>query len=248
MMKPVSAHTWLSVIRISNLPTVAMNVICASVLTMLIAFEQGFSVVVCILFLIAMSALYCGGMAQNDWLDADFDAEHQAYRPVPAGKVERAQVKNISFGLLAGGLGILAALGIRGLIAGLILIVLITAYNILHKRTRFAVLLMALCRLGIYLGISYTLTAALIPSVIAAGLAQCLNTFFITAVARYEGMKKQQDPNFAFSVPLIPSLIAGMCILDGFVLTFFTKNVSWIILGVAMFLLTRYWQKIIRGD
>ena len=247
-MERVNAETWLRVIRVSNLPTVAMNVICACVLTMTIAFSQDFSIVLCILFLLAMAALYCGGMAQNDWLDADFDSEHQPFRPIPSGLIERVQVKNISLGLLAAGVGILAALGVRGLISGMVIALLISAYNIVHKHTRFAVILMALCRLSIYLGISYTLTASFVPIVVAAGIAQGLNTFFVTAVARYEGLRQKQNPNFSFNMPLIPSLIAGMCVLDGFMLTFFTHNPSWLVLGIAMFLLTRYWQGKIRAD
>ena len=55
---------YLELCRISNLPTVWINTLAAYIIS-----GGGFSLVKIFLLLLAMSLMYCGGMAMNDWLD-----------------------------------------------------------------------------------------------------------------------------------------------------------------------------------
>ncbi len=115
--------------------------------------------------LLAVSAIYVGGMILNDAFDAAWDAQHRPTRPIPAGAVSRQAAMVVGFTLLLGGaIGAVVVRAIRMndfpevaqgrlssgvatvaiLVGALVACVLI--YNRWHKGVRWAPAVMGLCR------------------------------------------------------------------------------------------------------
>ena len=67
--KPSRGKTVLAICRVSNLPTVWMNVLTAAVLS-----GMGVELSSLSLLLLSLSCFYCGGMCLNDVFDRSFDA------------------------------------------------------------------------------------------------------------------------------------------------------------------------------
>lgn len=242
MNKSSALKTALTLGRVSNLPTVWMNLISAAVLTAA-ASGAPVSVSSLLILLAALSCFYAGGMCLNDYCDRHWDAEHQPFRPIPSGKISPSQVLTLALGLFAAGLGLLLlAPNSRGLWAACILLGLIVAYDILHKKHRSSVFLMAATRLGVYLVGAFAIAGSLPLSVLIIGLIQCAYTLLVTVVARAENNKKG-----GYDFPVIPWMIAAMGLVDGLYLAL-TVAPAWLLAGIATVALTRFGQRYVRGD
>ncbi|PYC21720.1 prenyltransferase [Pseudomonas mosselii] len=149
--------TWMTVGRVSNLPTVWTNTLAAALLASSAGALAPPSSLVWILLLAMLSLLYLAGMLLNDLLDADWDQQHHNPRPITLGLVSRRQVRLATW--LALLLAAAAALGLSRLIeqpqwllAGVTLLVgCILGYNLLHKKYAHSVWLMGACRSALYL-------------------------------------------------------------------------------------------------
>src|SRR5262245_7431898 len=108
-------RTLLDLARVSNLPTVWSNVLAGAVLGL--ASVEPLPVVVAGF---AGSLLYSGGMFLNDAFDAEIDARERPERPIPAGRIAKATVLALGFGMLASAHAVLAVFAGRagtGLVA-----------------------------------------------------------------------------------------------------------------------------------
>ncbi len=149
--------TWMTVGRVSNLPTVWTNTLAAALLASSAGALAPPSSLVWILLLAMLSLLYLVGMLLNDLLDADWDQQHHNPRPITLGLVSRRQVRLATW--LALLLAAAAALGLSRLIeqphwllASVTLLVgCILGYNLLHKKYAHSVWLMGACRSALYL-------------------------------------------------------------------------------------------------
>ncbi|WP_373875704.1 UbiA family prenyltransferase [Pseudomonas mosselii] len=149
--------TWMTVGRVSNLPTVWTNTLAAALLASSAGALAPPSSLVWILLLAMLSLLYLSGMLLNDLLDADWDQQHHNPRPITLGLVSRRQVRLATW--LALLLAAAAALGLSRLIeqphwllASVTLLVgCILGYNLLHKKYAHSVWLMGACRSALYL-------------------------------------------------------------------------------------------------
>ncbi len=160
-----NARALLVLGRVSNLSTVWSNVLCAWVL------GGGGTTEILAALLLGTSLLYVGGMYLNDYCDADFDQAHRPERPIPSGQVQRRTVLLATIGLLGSGFALVAWTGLAALLYGLLLLGLIVAYNLVHKKTALGVPLMAACRLAVYLVAGATTVAGLgSEGVLAGGL------------------------------------------------------------------------------
>lgn len=232
--------TLLTLCRFSNIPTVWMNVVTATILA---AGGESINWAVVVLIGAAISLLYCGGMSLNDFCDRRWDAEHQPFRPIPAGKVRAGAVGWLSFFLLAGGMALLwFAPHKAGVLAGLALLATIIAYDYFHKAHAATVLLMASARFWVFAVAALAIKPEWHSLVILAGALQFVYTLLVTVVARYEHVRGKP-----YGFPLIPRMLAGMAILDGVVLAVFVSP-YWLIAGVLGALLTRLGQRYVRGD
>lgn len=232
----------LALCRVSNLPTVWMNVITASVIASSVQAQSVQWGMVAIIAL-AISAFYCGGMSLNDVCDYAWDKEHQPYRPIVQANVSLAQAKMITWVLFAIGFGLLAlAPSIKGVIYSLALFGIIYGYNLFHKQYAGSVFLMAGARALVFIVTAQALVGESSPWVLLAAGLQFIYTLTLTLVGRHES--KRGRP---YSGPVIPRMIAGMAILDGIVLAILVAPV-WFALGVLLAFATRFGQRYVRGD
>ncbi|WP_248800233.1 UbiA family prenyltransferase [Pseudomonas sp. MWU13-2105] len=149
--------TWMTLGRVSNLPTVWTNTLAAALLSSSAGALAPPSALMWLLLLAALSALYLAGMLLNDLLDADWDQRHHNPRPITLGLVSRRQV-----GVATALLLILAAASVLGLsrlidqphwllVSASLLLSCIFGYNLLHKKYAHSVWLMGACRSALYL-------------------------------------------------------------------------------------------------
>jgi 4-hydroxybenzoate polyprenyltransferase len=143
--KPPLLRTLLILGRVSNLPTVWSNCLAGWLLAGGGAWSR-FAVLGG-----GASLLYIGGMFLNDVCDVRFDTAHRQERPIPSGDISARAVWLLSAVLLLGGGVLLASLGQITALVTLGLVLCIVAYDLVHKRTALAPLLMAGCRFLLYL-------------------------------------------------------------------------------------------------
>ncbi|NUT87669.1 UbiA family prenyltransferase [Pseudomonas corrugata] len=154
---PLNIKTWMTLGRVSNLPTVWTNTLAAALLASSAGALTPPSSLVWLLLLAALSLLYLAGMLLNDLLDADWDQQHHNPRPITLGLVSRQQVRLATALLLM--LAAAALLGLSRLIdqphwmlgSAILLVGCILGYNVLHKKYAHSVWLMGACRSALYL-------------------------------------------------------------------------------------------------
>lgn len=232
------ARGLLALCRVSNLPTVWMNVLAALVLS-----GEGPAASSFLLLAASLSAFYCGGMGLNDLCDRESDAREQPFRPIPSGRVGVGEARLVTAALFAVGLGLLAlAPHASAVVPGAVLLGLIALYDWLHKRHAASALLMAACRAMVFVVSGWAVAGALAPLVLLAGGIQLAYTLLVTLVARLENAREER-----FRFPVIPWLLAGMAVVDGAVLAV-AASAGWLAVGVGAALLTRLGQRFVRGD
>ncbi|HEY2712264.1 MAG TPA: UbiA family prenyltransferase [Chthoniobacterales bacterium] len=145
MSKPGKLRAWLVLARASNLPTVWSNCVAGCWL-------GGWNSLATV-FLVCLtgSLFYTGGMFLNDFCDVGFDREYKRERPIVAGQVTCQQAGLAALVLFIVGLLLAWAIAPNVLLFGVILVMVIVAYDFLHKRIAWAPLLMATCRFLLYL-------------------------------------------------------------------------------------------------
>ena len=143
----------LATARVANLPSVAANVMLGF---MLGAWHWGFDPVTMdprglILLVGSAVCLYLAGTFANDWFDRTWDRDHRPERALPAGRSHPATYAGISGGFAIAGLLLASRASAAALTVATVLLMLVTTYTWLHKRTAWAVLPMGLCRACLYL-------------------------------------------------------------------------------------------------
>ncbi len=98
-----------------------------------------------------VTLLYLGGAFLNDAFDAKFDKKHRRTRPIPSGAVGLQAVWNCGFVCLALGAVCLFWIGETTGILGVILAFCIVGYNLIHRALPLSTVLLAICRLFVYL-------------------------------------------------------------------------------------------------
>ncbi len=235
---PDYVKTLFAICRVSNLPTVWMNIVAAAMLS-----GGDPPVGAVLLLIIALSASYCGGMALNDYFDREYDAREQPFRPIPAGRITKEQARRLATGLLWLGLGSLVLAPVpTALIPGGALLVAIYVYDRWHKAFAASVLVMAFTRTLVFVITSWALVGGVPGLVIVGGVASFFWTLLVTVVARNEGQRAEP-----YGFPVIPWMIAGMATLDGLILALFVAP-GWLVAGLAMTMVTRLGQQYVRGD
>jgi 4-hydroxybenzoate polyprenyltransferase len=167
------------------------------------------------LIMLASACLYCGGMVWNDFFDVEQDRRERPFRPIPSGRVSRAEVGRLGAILLA--LGVLFALlagqesvfDLLPAALACLLVVLILLYDAWLKHTWAGPLTMGSCRFGnVLLGLtsagepidSWGLHLALLVGVYIVGV-----TWFARTEAR---ASKQTTLSSAAMVMLAALLLA----------------------------------------
>jgi 4-hydroxybenzoate polyprenyltransferase len=187
----VNLHTFLSLGRTSNLPTVWTNILAGAVLANA-AGPATIRPVWFALVLLGASFFYVGGMWLNDAFDAEWDAANRPERPIPAHRASLAQVTFGGFTFLAAGFLLISwrwfATGDGGLTiaAGAVTVLAILAYDRWHKGVAWAPALMGLCRAGVYAMAALSVTSAPTAEFWTASLALWAYIVGLTHIARFE--------------------------------------------------------------
>lgn len=232
------ARSLLALCRVSNLPTVWMNVLAAAVLSgaeLRLGALLGLQA--------SLSAFYCAGMALNDLCDRESDAREQPFRPIPSGRVSVGEAAAVTAALFAAGFtGLALAPHPSALVPGLALALAIAAYDRLHKAHAWTVLLMGACRAGVFVVTAQAMAGRVAPLALAAGCVSLAYTLLVSAVARFENTRGRR-----FAAPVIPRMIACMSLIDGLFLAFAAAP-GWLAAGAVAALATHLGQRFVRGD
>jgi 4-hydroxybenzoate polyprenyltransferase len=133
-----------------------------------------------------MVAFYTAGMLLNDFCDYGWDLSHRPDRPLAVGLVSRPAALGGTIGLFVlGGLA-LWAVGPRAFAAGLVLIGLIVLYDAWHKTNPLSPLVMAGCRLMVYVVAFAAFAWPPTPMLFIAGGLLMLHLIGLTAIAKSE--------------------------------------------------------------
>ena len=192
--------------RVSNVPTVWSNCLAA----WLLGGGGPWPRFACLCF--GATALYIAGMFLNDAFDADFDRQFRPERPIPAGLIQARTVWTAGLGLLMLGWGMLWPLGGMPFGVGAALAVCIVLYDAIHKQTLLAPILMAACRLLLYILAGCSAQGGFNRILIASGLAVAIYICGISYLARGESVQGAAPP-WAVGLLFAPSIV-GLTVRD----------------------------------
>jgi UbiA prenyltransferase family len=190
--------------RVSNLPTVWTNVLAATVLA-----GGDWRSLRAGVVLLAMSLFYVGGMYLNDYFDRAIDARERPGRPIPSGDIAAGTVAAIGFGLIGGGVVLMALLGGAALLAGLALAVAIIGYDLWHKGNPAGPVVMGLCRALVYAGAAAAAVGSVPTTIVVTGLAMLAYVAGITYAAQQESYDRVGSlwPLAALAVPAVVAVV-----------------------------------------
>jgi len=205
-------RTYLRLGRVSNLPTVWTNTLAGIVLATGGAVPSASRVIVLAL---AFSLFYVAGMFLNDAFDHQIDTRERAERPIPKGVIGAGEVFAIGFILLGAGVLtiVLASLplgapGWRPIASSLALAATIVLYDAWHKGNPLSPLLMAVCRVLVYVTAALAVCGRLAPPVLAGAALLLGYLVALTHVA------KRESANLRGKSRAVAHLIAGISLLD----------------------------------
>lgn len=198
-------RTLLILGRVSNLPTVWSNCLAGWLLA------EGGTVTRLIQLCVGATFLYLGGMFLNDAFDADFDQQHRQERPIPSGAITLDAVWRWGFILLGAGAAALILLGVKTGLLSVLLLACILAYDATHKLIASAPILMAGCRLLLYLTAASSAAAGITGLAIWSALALAAYIIGLSYLARREstGGAISLWPCLLLVVPLFLALIVN---------------------------------------
>jgi 4-hydroxybenzoate polyprenyltransferase len=233
-----SFRTYIELCRISNLPTVWSNVLAAVVLS-----GEPFSWSAFTVLALSLSLFYSAGMALNDIFDAAIDRIQRPSRPIPSGRITPLAAYLLTGGLFVAAFILLFTFPHRSAVfAGFVLLLLIVLYDRFHKGHPASVLLMAGCRTMVYVVSGYALAGKISGAVLIVAMIQFGYIVCISVTARYENHRSTPFP-----FPVIPLMLAGICLVDGIFLAAVTSP-FWLAIGACGMLLTLFGQRFVRGD
>lgn len=232
-------HDYLELGRVSNLPTVWMNTLAAALLS-----GGSFSLSKTALLMAAFSMIYSGGMAMNDCVDSAADAVRRPLRPIPSSRIPFAHATLAYLILFAGAMLMIHAVGGKATLeAGLILLILVTTYNLTHNHSVLAIIPMAACRFMIYIITSLAISNSLADPLLVVAALQAGYILLLSVVARLE----KGNRIYGRFLPSVPIMLAGIPLIDGLFLAWFLQA-GWLAVGIATGAATLALQKKFRGD
>ena len=153
-------QTYSQLVRLPNLPSALADICLGAFAAHSVRPDEPFRWFAFLQLLAASACLYCGGMVWNDYFDVEQDKRERPDRPIPSGRVSRAEAGWLGILLLAAGLlfALFASLAIGSLLpldlAGL-LVLAILDYDAWLKRTVLGPVGMGACRfLNVLLAVS----------------------------------------------------------------------------------------------
>jgi 4-hydroxybenzoate polyprenyltransferase len=236
MSAAAALRTALRLGRVSNLPTVWTNVLAGVALS-----GRPPTLALVVPVACSMSLSYVAGMFLNDAFDRRWDAEHRPERPIPAGEAKASTAFAAGFGTLAASVVLLLALpgGSRAAACATVLALLVVVYDVSHKKNPVAPVVMALCRVAVYVTASQAAAPGATLPLYAGCAAMLVYLVALSSIARRE----TRDPRLP---RLVGNLIAGISLLDAAVVLIMGRPLVALVC-VGGFFLTRRLQRRIAG-
>jgi len=174
-------YGYLALARISNSPTVVSNTLAGAALAGALwpDGKMGFIAIAMVLF-------YTAGMYLNDLMDYAVDCRERPERPLPAGIVSRSAAFAVALALFGCGSLLLWSVGPHPFLSGLVLIALIICYDRWHKSNPLSPLLMALCRLMVYITAFLAFSVQSFSTLLIPGNLLVLYVIGLTYIAKTE--------------------------------------------------------------
>jgi len=217
----------LALARISNSPTVVSNTLAGAALGGIIWPDVRVGLVA-----IAMVLFYSAGMYLNDLLDYTIDCAERPERPLPAGMISRTSARAMIIALFASGSVLLWSVSSALFLCGLILIALIICYNRWHKKNPAGPLLMALCRLMVYvIAFLSASSQTFFPLLVPGELLLCY-VIALTLLAKVE--LKPRAIHFGSSLMLFLPAIYFMLQLSALALGLSLCFTSWVAYSLSL--------------
>ena len=174
-------YGYLALARISNSPTVVSNTLAGAALAGALWPNGKMGLIA-----IAMVLFYTAGMYLNDLMDYAIDFRERPERPLPAGIVSRSAAVAVALTLFGCGSLLLWSVGLRPFLSGLVLIALIICYDRWHKSNPLSPLLMALCRLMVYITAFLAFSVQSFSTLLIPGSLLVLYVIGLTYIAKTE--------------------------------------------------------------
>jgi 4-hydroxybenzoate polyprenyltransferase len=174
-------YGYLALARISNSPTVVSNILAGAALAGVLWPDGKLGLIA-----IAMVLFYTAGMYLNDLMDYAVDCRERPERPLPAGIVSRRAAVAVVLTLCGCGSLLLWRIGPRPFLSGLVLIALIICYDRWHKSNPLSPLLMALCRLMVYITAFLAFSVQSFSPLLIPGSLLVLYVIGLTYIAKTE--------------------------------------------------------------
>jgi 4-hydroxybenzoate polyprenyltransferase len=205
MTAPSKLRTLLVLGRVSNVPTVWSNCLAGWLL------GGGGDWARFALLCGGATLLYIGGMYLNDAFDADFDAQHRRERPIPSGAIAAKSVWQIGIGLLSAGTLCLFTLGLATAILAVLLCACIVLYDAIHKLFTVSPVLMALCRVFLYLAAASAAVSGITGLAAWGAVALGIYIVGLSFVAKKEatGLRIEVWPQLLLALPVLLSLLVN---------------------------------------
>jgi 4-hydroxybenzoate polyprenyltransferase len=248
-------HAFLTLGRVSNLPTVWTNCLAAWVLNRLgqqlplfelpdtdaaqaLTFQTG----QWIWIFLGASLLYIAGTTLNDAFDEEYDRQHNRDRPIPAGILKCWEVWAVGLIQLVSGAAILYFKSDVSEIYLGMLCMTILAYDAVHKKWAGSVLLMGGCRLFLWWTIATAgldIAHELSPLVLVWSIGLLLYIAGITFVARGEATGNLPAVPWPFMLLFVQVLLGlFFCVYTG----------RWITLVLVILLAYGIWIGVLRAQ
>ena len=193
-------YAYLALARISNSPTVVSNTLAGAALAGAL-WPDGKTGLIAI----AMVLFYTAGMYLNDLMDYAIDCRERPERPLPAGIVSRSAAVAVVIVLFGCGSMLLWRVGPRPFLSGLVLIALIICYDKWHKSNPLSPLLMALCRLMVYITAFLAFSSQSLFSLLIPGCLLVLYVMGLTYIAKTENKASMTNVGIAATL-FLPTL------------------------------------------
>ena len=174
-------YGYLALARISNSPTVVSNTLAGGALAGALWPDGKLGLIA-----IVMVLFYTAGMYLNDLMDYAVDCRERPERPLPAGIVSPSAAVAVALTLFGCGSLLLWSVGPHPFLSGLVLIVLIICYDRWHKSNPLSPLLMALCRLMVYITAFLAFSVQSLSALLIPGSLLGLYVIGLTYIAKTE--------------------------------------------------------------
>ncbi len=220
-------YSHLALARISNSPTVVSNTLAGAALAGAIWPDRRM-----VLVALAMVLFYTAGMYLNDLLDYAIDCRERPERPLPSGQVSRGAAVLVLLILFGVGCLSLWAVSALALLCGLILLGLIVCYDRWHKNNPFSPVIMALCRVMVFITAFLTFSSHLLPVLLVPCILLLLYTVGLTYIARTE-RKPTMASMTVLATLFLPSLYFSLQSRQWFLLLLIVVFTLWVVYSIS---------------